>query len=63
MTGTELLVTSAADLADAADSVSVRGRWVRKRNLSKGLVFGDIQLQDGGAHCSNAIGNGNDVNC
>ncbi|ETN18634.1 hypothetical protein PPTG_04175 [Phytophthora nicotianae INRA-310] len=28
-------------------SVSVHGRFVRKRHLSKGLVFGDIQLSDG----------------
>ncbi|KAF4323347.1 hypothetical protein BBO99_00002048 [Phytophthora kernoviae] len=55
MTGTdatELFVTSLRDLPPLTDSsdlpsASVQGRFVRKRNLSKGLVFGDIQLQDG----------------
>ncbi|KAF1772834.1 Nucleic acid-binding, OB-fold [Phytophthora cactorum] len=50
MTGTQ--VESLQDLPpldgnDDPSSVSVHGRFVRKRNLSKGLVFGDIQLKDG----------------
>ncbi|KAG3167417.1 hypothetical protein PI124_g4473 [Phytophthora idaei] len=50
MTGTQ--VESLQDLPpldgnDGPSSVSVHGRFVRKRNLSKGLVFGDIQLKDG----------------
>ncbi|KAL3667453.1 hypothetical protein V7S43_007675 [Phytophthora oleae] len=50
MTG--LCVESLQDLPlldgnDKPSSVSVHGRLVRKRHLSKGLVFGDIQLKDG----------------
>ncbi|KAG7389942.1 hypothetical protein PHYPSEUDO_009200 [Phytophthora pseudosyringae] len=50
MTG--MHVESLQDLAplagnDEPPSVSVHGRFVRKRHLSKGLVFGDIQLRDG----------------
>ncbi|CAI5715724.1 unnamed protein product [Peronospora destructor] len=32
---------------DKVPNVLVQGQFVRKRNLSKRLVFGDIQLQDG----------------
>lgn len=53
MTGVpELYVESLQDLPSAHGydepfRISVHGRVVRKRHLSKGLVFGDIELKDG----------------
>ncbi|TDH73035.1 hypothetical protein CCR75_000018 [Bremia lactucae] len=50
---TETQIKSLKDLPaldgdDDQRSASVHGRLIRRRNLSKGLVFGDIQLKDGG---------------
>ncbi|KAE9139275.1 hypothetical protein PF010_g628 [Phytophthora fragariae] len=38
---------AASEDSSSDNIVSVHGRFIRKRNLSKALVFGDIQLQDG----------------
>ncbi|KAL4177334.1 hypothetical protein KRP22_002267 [Phytophthora ramorum] len=42
-----LLDLPSIECNDDLPMVSVHGRFVRKRNLSKALVFGDIQLLDG----------------